>query len=1050
MARDKTMRKVALFLILAAMALPALADRRVTVDQLEQTLATLHGKQDAEAAWQISNLDLSERLSAARLKRLLDGLPGDKSRDALRALADESAFLNPPPAEMPQKPAPSVAEQRRIMGLTVNYVSKTLRQLPNFLATRDTTHFLDSPQAYKQQGAVTTMFRPLHSVGESRVTVRYKDGRELVDSGSAGKSKGVPPEQGLSTWGEFGPILSTVLLDAAQNKLAWSHWEQGDSGPLAVFMYSVPRDRSHYELDYCCVADSTGTRKSTLHELAGYQGEMAVDPATGAILRLKIEADLKPGEAIARAALVVEYGPVEIGGKGYICPKWSIALSIAHSTIADKDVLLSTNPMGAGGTFTPSVRSVVHTESASSGPEQTLLNEAVFGQYHVFRADMRVLSENEGGPAATQPSPVAGEASAAEPSATGTTASVAPVPLATTSLPATAEAAPAAAPVPAPVSAIPEISVMEATGLPNLPANTFLPAGYGFTLRTTSRLVDVGVVAYDKKGHPVTDLKEDDFEIYDNGQKQTVRFFSQAGTTNVPNQPSQLASATEATPPSVFTNHADASQPSAHEGTVQGNTTVVLMDASTLAWGDLTYARSEILRFLKSLPADERVGLYVMRLNGFDVLQEPTSDHTAVATKLSRWIPDAQALAEAQDEERRNRQQIEFVHSVGDLAYVNGNGIRNPETFDNVGGGPASAASTTPIDAQLQDLGSNPAAGALAKLLGVARHMAPLPAHKSLVWVASDNALADWSNLNMRSEKMKSDLRPLAIELQDALNNGHISIYPLDASQLEAGGVGADIGTRNVLVMGHSDRDMANNSMGDAAGSLSPGRQTAQMQQDLHPIQGVFRDVATATGGRAFRRSGDIARELNAVVEDGRAAYLLSFMPGSPADDKYHNLLVKLRSKRKVVLRYRTGYFYAKEPTGMKDRFREAVWQGKDANDIGLTAEPVRNSNQWALKVTIDATGLQMAQGDGRWIDKIDIFVVKRDDTTQKAQLTGKTLLMRLKPATYQKALHEGIPFEEPVDVAHQSGSLRVLVVDENSGRMGTVTVPDAAFNRKP
>lgn len=244
--------------------------------------------------------------------------------------------------------------------------------------------------------------------------------------------------------------------------------------------------------------------------------------------------------------------------------------------------------------------------------------------------------------------------------------------------------------------------------------------------------------------------------------------------------------------------------------------------------------------------------------------------------------------------------------------------------------------------------------------------------------------------------------------------------------------------------------DKATTSMDDAAGGLNPGRITAQMQQDTHPIQGIFRDVATATGGRVFRRSGDIARELNDVVEDGRAAYLLSFMPGSPADDKYHTLTVKLTGRRDITLRYRTRYFYSKEPAGMKDRFRETVWQAKDANDIGLTAEPVRNSNQWALKVTIDATGLQMAQGGGRWIDKLDLFVVKRDDAVQKAQLSGKTLWLRLKPETYQKVLHEGIPFEEPVDVAHQSGSLRVLVVDENSGRMGTVTVPDAAFNRKP
>ena len=378
---------------------------------------------------------------------------------------------------------------------------------------------------------------------------------------------------------------------------------------------------------------------------------------------------------------------------------------------------------------------------------------------------------------------------------------------------------------------------------------------------------------------------------------------------------------------------------------------------------------------------------------------------------------------------------------------MNGNANRDPATFGNSGGGAPTTAATTPIDPQLQDLGSNPEAVALAKLLGVARHMAALPGHKSLVWIASDNVLADWSNATMRAEKTAKYLAPIAIDVQEALNNAHVSVYPLDASQLEAGGVGADIGTRNVLAIGRSDRDAATSVMGDAGGSLSPGREAAQMQQDLHPVQGIFRDVATATGGRVFRRSGDIARELNDVVEDGRAAYLLSFTPSAPADDKYHTLMVKLPGRRDVRLRYRTGYLYSKEPAGMKDRFREAVWQAKDANEIGLTAEPAGASNQWTLKLNIAATDLQMAQQGGRWMDKLDIFLVKRDDAVQKAQVTGKTLGLRLKPETYQKALRDGIPFEEPVDATPVAGSLRVMVVDENSGRIGSVTVPRTAFD---
>ena len=90
-------------------------------------------------------LELTERLSTAKLDRLAVDLPGQKSRQALMILADASAFLNPPAAETPNQPAPDLATQRKILATTVNYVTRTLQQLPNFFATRGTSSFEDTP-----------------------------------------------------------------------------------------------------------------------------------------------------------------------------------------------------------------------------------------------------------------------------------------------------------------------------------------------------------------------------------------------------------------------------------------------------------------------------------------------------------------------------------------------------------------------------------------------------------------------------------------------------------------------------------------------------------------------------------------------------------------------------------------------------------------------------------------------------------------------------------------------------------------------------------------
>jgi hypothetical protein len=76
------MRALAVLLTLAGFVLPAYGAKQVTVDRLEQTLAAAHGLPDAEVAMQLSDLELTERLSTAKLDRLETDLPGEKSRQA--------------------------------------------------------------------------------------------------------------------------------------------------------------------------------------------------------------------------------------------------------------------------------------------------------------------------------------------------------------------------------------------------------------------------------------------------------------------------------------------------------------------------------------------------------------------------------------------------------------------------------------------------------------------------------------------------------------------------------------------------------------------------------------------------------------------------------------------------------------------------------------------------------------------------------------------------------------------------------------------------------
>ncbi len=152
---------------------PHLAAKRVTVAQLGQVL-TASGGSDKELARELSDLELTERLSGAEVSAWMAGLHGKRSRQALLALADASVFLDPPAADSPDIAVPDAAGQRRILELTAQYLNETYPKLPNFFATQTTTRFEETPEHYDWTGTKKIAYEPLHWVDTTRVTVLYR------------------------------------------------------------------------------------------------------------------------------------------------------------------------------------------------------------------------------------------------------------------------------------------------------------------------------------------------------------------------------------------------------------------------------------------------------------------------------------------------------------------------------------------------------------------------------------------------------------------------------------------------------------------------------------------------------------------------------------------------------------------------------------------------------------------------------------------------------------------------------------------------------------
>lgn len=385
------MRKLALLLLLAGFILPAFAAKPITVAQVEQLLTTAHGKPDGEVAEKLSVVELSERVSSARLARWEADFPGVKARQALVALADASAFLDLPAAEIPATAAPDHAAMYRILFQAYEYVNREIPQLPNFIATRETTRYDNTlPDSGSQlivdaygvhaQVSMDTLIEPdlpLRMVGTSSVKVFFRDHHEVLDTGAPEnktQSKANSMErksEELVTPGLFGPILGVVLGDAKRGKVSWSHWEQGAGGPLVVYHYLVPLEASHYSVAF--------PSREDVQTVAAYHGEIAVDPTSGAILRLTEVAELKPNFPVSKANIVVEYGPVAIGGRTYTCPVKSVALFNWRV------------PRTPG--------------SLRNETQETMLNDARFTQYHIFRAETRILTGDDEEPSAKPPAP---------------------------------------------------------------------------------------------------------------------------------------------------------------------------------------------------------------------------------------------------------------------------------------------------------------------------------------------------------------------------------------------------------------------------------------------------------------------------------------------------------------------------------------------------------------------------------------------------------------------------------------------------------------------
>jgi hypothetical protein len=389
------MRRLVVLICIFLTAFPAVALDKVTVAGLEERLDGWHKDSDKRIATRLEDFALTERLSTAKLEKMSAKLPGDKSRAVLLAIADASAFLAPPAAEIPSDPVPEAKVQGEILTRTVEFVGDETESLPNFIATRSTTRFQDTKNV--PYANIPEYFTPgvFHLLDRNSAQVRYIGWMEAEEEQRWGGTHGPPhwvtedPESaatfrpshmGLTTRGIFGPLLAGVIHDIVESKVGWSRWEQSGDSKLAVLRFAIDENESTYYVKWCCYM-RPGGGMNEFEAAPPYHGEIAIEPATGKVMRLTVMGELDEDAPIAQSGIVVEYGAVEIAGKSYFLPTKAVSTTV--------------------GPFTHIVNWTQTNQDVYKTVDKftvTAVNDMRFEKYQVFRGDVRIVPEPVGDP----------------------------------------------------------------------------------------------------------------------------------------------------------------------------------------------------------------------------------------------------------------------------------------------------------------------------------------------------------------------------------------------------------------------------------------------------------------------------------------------------------------------------------------------------------------------------------------------------------------------------------------------------------------------------
>lgn len=522
------------------------------------------------------------------------------------------------------------------------------------------------------------------------------------------------------------------------------------------------------------------------------------------------------------------------------------------------------------------------------------------------------------------------------------------------------------------------------------------------TLRTGTRLVQISVIAQDRKGCPVLDLKREDFQLFDNNKPREVQVF------NLDRVEPSPASTTASPAGNTFTN-------TTGDRSAAAGITVIVLDSLNTKWTDQSQAAVQIIRFLRQIQPGDRIAIYSLEYSGFRVLHDFTRDASDLVQRLSVWNGEIAPKSDMSNALASVLSGEDPIHRWKELAG----------------------------DAQTHDTPKT-----LRALKLIAQRLEGIPGRKNVIWISDGFPVVEWGNLSVSAAPGPHDPRgpevaPILAErygmARDSGGKAHDTIGSSSSHYREFLAAMKYISQANVAIY-------PIDIQGLLGGTAS---ESAHLYQDS--TQQAMLEIAKKTGGRAFINDNDVSRAISKSVEDSRVTYTLGFYPDSDhIDGKFHTIAIRIPRRRDVTLRYQMGYlneaFAASDLARRKRDLEQAFWSPLDANAIPLKAEV-----SWLpfgralLNLNIDAPRLALIQGPNlRYKDEVDILILQRDETGNVFGRINETIQMELREASYRELLLSGVLYRREIEIEPNATVIRLVVRDSGTGNMGSLTVPVA------